>query len=220
MKNTSYIKRSVYLLLFLLIRCASSLYGTEGAGMAFKASLSGKVYKHFSFLLEEEIHPEDEFKGLEWFLSTVEVNYRLNKYLLAGGGYMSIVHHKTSDATQNRYYLYATGTYRIGHCAFSLRERYQSTYKAHSGHPNNALRSKLNISYITAKSDFAPFAYAEFFNNTQDRGRTSKIRLSAGSDYQLSPRNRLQLYYRYHIFNSSDNLNNRHTIGLCYTHRF
>ena len=81
----------------------------EGAGVYFKASLCGKIYKHFSFLVEEDIRPRDDFKEAEWFLTTVEVNYKFNKYLLAGSGYMSLARYKASDELRNRYYLYATG---------------------------------------------------------------------------------------------------------------
>lgn len=69
----------------------------EGAGVYFKASLCGKIYKHFSFLVEEDIRPRDDFKEAEWFLTTVEVNYKFNKYLLAGSGYMSLARYKASD---------------------------------------------------------------------------------------------------------------------------
>ena len=42
----------------------------EGAGVYFKASLCGKIYKHFSFLVEEDIRPRDDFKEAEWFNDT------------------------------------------------------------------------------------------------------------------------------------------------------
>ena len=109
----------------------------EGAGVYFKASLCGKIYKHLSFLVEEDIRPRDDFKEAEWFLTTVEVNYKFNKYLLAGSGYMSLARYKASDELRNRYYLYATGTYSAGRFTLSVRERFQSTYKVHAEHPNN-----------------------------------------------------------------------------------
>ena len=106
----------------------------EGAGVYFKASLCGKIYKHLSFLVEEDIRPRDDFKEAEWFLTTVEVNYKFNKYLLAGSGYMSLARYKASDELRNRYYLYATGTYSAGRFTLSVRERFQSTYKVHAKH--------------------------------------------------------------------------------------
>ena len=128
----------------------------EGAGVYFKASLCGKIYKHLSFLVEEDIRPRDDFKEAEWFLTTVEVNYKFNKYLLAGSGYMSLARYKASDELRNRYYLYATGTYSAGRFTLSVRERFQSTYKVHAEHPKNYLRSMLTLSYKIGKSGFCP----------------------------------------------------------------
>ena len=194
----------------------------EGAGVYFKASLCGKIYKHFSFLVEEDIRPRDDFKEAEWFLTTVEVNYKFNKYLLAGSGYMSLARYKASDELRNRYYLYATGTYSAGRFTLSVRERFQSTYKVHAEHPKNYLRTMLTLSYKICKTDFSPFAYAEIFNDTGYQGNmhTDRIRLSAGSDYKINKQNALQLYYRYHIFNVYDPVNYKHAIGLTYSHRF
>ena len=166
----------------------------EGAGVYFKASLCGKIYKHFSFLVEEDIRPRDDFKEAEWFLTTVEVNYKFNKYLLAGSGYMSLARYKASDELRNRYYLYATGTYSAGRFTLSVRERFQSTYKVHAEHPKNYLRSMLTLSYKIGKSGFCPFAYTEVFNDTRNKMRSDKIRFSTGSNYQLNPNNNLQLY--------------------------
>lgn len=219
MKDTLYRKRYIYLILFF-IGYTSSLYAMEGAGVYFKASLCGKIYKRFSFLVEEDIRPRDDFKEAEWFLTTVEINYRLNKYLLAGGGYMSLARYKASDELRNRYYLYATGTYSIGRFSFALRERFQSTYKVHAEHPKNYLRSMLTLSYKMGKLGLEPFVYAEVFNDTQNQMRSDKIRFSAGSNYRLNAHNTLQLYYRYHIFNVTDPVNYRNAIGVCYTHRF
>ena len=194
----------------------------EGAGVYFKASLCGKIYKHFSFLVEEDIRPRDDFKEAEWFLTTVEVNYKFNKYLLAGSGYMSLARYKASDELRNRYYLYATGTYSAGRFTLSVRERFQSTYKVHAEHPKNYLRTMLTLSYKISKTDFSPFAYAEIFNDTGYQGNmhTDRIRLSAGSDYKINKQNALQLYYRYHIFNVYDPVNYKHAIGLTYSHWF
>ena len=159
----------------------------EGAGVYFKASLCGKIYKHLSFLVEEDIRPRDDFKEAEWFLTTVEVNYKFNKYLLAGSGYMSLARYKASDELRNRYYLYATGTYSAGRFTLSVRERFQSTYKVHAEHPKNYLRSMLTLSYKIGKSGFCPFAYTEVFNDTRNKMRSDKIRFSTGSNYQLNP---------------------------------
>ena len=62
MKN--YFRRNRFFILsaFWILLFHSSLYAIDGAGMAFKVSLSGKIYHKFSFLFEEDIRPKSNFK--------------------------------------------------------------------------------------------------------------------------------------------------------------
>ena len=62
---------------FLLLSICPSLLAMEGTGVALKVSLSGKIYKRFSFVLEEDIRPRDDFREAGWFLTTGEINYRI-----------------------------------------------------------------------------------------------------------------------------------------------
>lgn len=219
-----YFKRNCcFILCFLLMLASySPLVAMDGAGMAFKVSLSGKIHRNFSFLFEEDIRPKSNFRQAEWFLTTGEVNYTVNHYLKTGVGYMLLCQYKASDELRNRYYIYASGNYPIGHFTLSLRERFQSTYKTGLQHPKNYLRTMLTLSYKIRKTGLSPFAYAEIFNDTGYQGQmhTDRIRFSAGSDYKINKQNSLQLYYRYHIFNAYDPVNYKHGIGLTYAHRF
>lgn len=216
------ISRNSLLLLALCLAYATSGQAMDGVGVAFKASLSGKIYKNLSFLVEEDIRPKADFRQAEWFLTTAEVNYRFCPFLKAGVGYMLLSRYKAPDQLRNRYYLYASANYPCGRFTFSLRERFQSTYRVDAAHPKNFLRTMFTLSYKAGKSGFTPFGYAELFNDTGRRGQMclERIRLSAGSDYRLSLHDELQLYYRYHIFNAYDPVNYRHAIGVAYSHRF
>lgn len=222
MKN--YFRRSRFFILsaFWILLFHSSLYAIDGAGMAFKVSLSEKIYHKFSFLFEEDIRPKSNFKQAEWFLTTGEVNYTFNPYVKAGVAYMLLCQYKASEELRNRYYVYASASYPIGNLSFSLRERFQSTFKTGGQHPKNYLRTMLTVSYKIGKTGFSPFVYGELFNNTGHQGNmyTERIRLSTGSDYKINKQNTLQLYYRYHIFNVYDPVNYKHAIGLTYSHRF
>lgn len=219
-----YLKRDCILILlfFLILPGHTPVRAMEGTGMAFKLSMSGKIYHNFGFLFEEDIRPASDFKQAEWFLTTGEVNYTFNPYLKTGIAYMLLCQYKASNELRNRYYIYATGKYPIGNFSLSLRERFQSTYKTNALHPKNYLRTMLTISYKIGKTGFCPFGYAEVFNDTGYQGKmhADRIRLSAGSDYKINKQNALQLYYRYHIFNVYDPVNYKHAIGLTYSHRF
>lgn len=192
----------------------------DGVGTYFRANVSGKIYKGLSFFLEQDIRPREDFKEMQWFFSTAELNYKCNKYLVAGAGYMCMIRYKDSDQLRNRYYLYATGRYPLGPFTFSIRERFQSTFRAKATHPSDYLRSMFNISYKIQKTGFTPFTYVEIFNNTRNSLKTDKIRLSTGMNYKLNTKNSLQLFYRYHIFHVKDPVNYQNVIGICYSHHF
>lgn len=215
-------RNSLLLLVFLFALPCPSL-AMDGAGIAFKVSLSGKIYHKFSYLIEEDIRPKPDFRQAEWFLSTGEINYRINPCLKAGVGYMLLNQYKATNELRNRYYFYALASHPLGKgFTLALRERFQSTYKVNADHPKNYLRTMLTLSYKAGKSGLTPFTYAELFNDTRYQGKmhTDRIRLSAGSDYRLNQHNSLQLYYRYHIFNAYDPVNYKHAIGISYSHNF
>ena len=212
--------RGLLPVLFLLISISAS--AMEGTGIAFRVSLSGKIYRQLGFLIEEDIRPQKDFKQLEWFLSTAEVNYQVKPYLRLGGGYMSLAKYKSPQKLRNRYYFYALANYRFGAFKLSVRERFQSTYRRHTSEPNNYLRSMLMGSYDIGKSPFSLFAFVECFNQAKSgsRFRLDKVRYSAGVDYHMNKKNEFQLYYRYHTFRVTDPVNYRNYIGACYLHRF
>lgn len=207
---------------FCLLSPPSSLQAREKFNTAFKVSLSGTLAPRLGWLAEEDFRPSSDFGHGEWSLTTAELNYRLLPWLRTGAGYMLMARLYRSDGLRNRYYLYATAACQVGIFRFSLRERFQSTYRAGGAHPNNYLRSMLTLSCALGRTGASPFFYAEPFNNTGYKGRmkADKIRLSTGCDYRIDPCNSLQLYYRYHIFHAYDPLNYRHALGLTYSHRF
>lgn len=221
-----YLQQSRLLLLLFLLFCRIDdcpVQAMDGTNIAFKASFSGKIYRKWSFLIEEDIRPKVNFRQAEWFLTTAEINYRITSYLKAGTGYMLLNQYKAPDELRNRYYFYISASYALNNrFTLSLRERFQSTYKMDGDHPKNYLRCMLTLSYKAGKSGFTPFTYAELFNDTGYKGKmhTDRIRFSAGSDYRLNAHNSLQLYYRYHLFNAYDPVNYKHAIGISYSHSF
>lgn len=201
---------------------SSTLQAREKFNMAFKASFSGSVVPKIGWLAEEDFRPSGDCRNGEWSLTTAELNYRPFSWLRAGAGYMLMARLYRSDGLRNRYYVYSTVSCHAGLFCFSVRERFQSTFRRGAAHPNNYLRSMLTVSYTWGRTGAAPFVYAEPFHNTGYKGKmkADKIRLSAGCDYRIDPHNSLQLYYRYHIFNAYDPLNYRHALGVTYSHRF
>lgn len=205
-----------------LILFTPVLSAREGFNTAFKLSVSGHLYKSFYLLAEEDLRPDTAFGNLEWSLTTAEINYRFTKSLRVGAGYMLMARLHQSDGLRNRYYIYASVTHSLSRFTFSIRERFQSTYRQGAAHPQNYLRSMVTIAYHIPRIPLSPFIYVEPFNNTGYKGKmhTDKVRFSTGCDYQWNRANAFQIYYRYHLFQIADPLNYRHALGVTYSHRF
>ena len=139
------------------------------------------------------------------------------------------------------------GSVSAGYFSFSLRERWQYTYRPEAqdkkynfkwaedaddndyisgyamepvkGKGKNVLRSRLQVSYDIPNSKFEPFANAEMFN---DNDGISKMRYQIGTDYKIKKKHVLSLTYRYQTVNNNDDEGegNAHLIGLGYMYKF
>lgn len=194
----------------------------DGVGYGLRTTLSGKIYKNFSFFFEEDVRFRNDMRA-EWFITTGEINYQiLPTYLRGGAGYISFIQYKGAKTIRHRYYLNLIGSYTLGNFKFDLRERYQGTHTKGKTGLSHALRSRLKISYPIGKSGFAPYVYIEPFNNLKKNMHLDKVRYAVGCTYKIDKHNGVELYYRYHTFSDGyyDIINHRHNINLCYSYTF
>ena len=127
----------------------------------------------------------------------------------------------------------------IGDFRFSLRERWQYTYrpehtvderwsyfdnaydgkpKTYDGKGKNVLRSRLQVEYDKKGLAVTPYVNAELFN----AWRLEKVRYHAGLDWKLSKSHTVGMFYRYqHVNGDEDELETDcHLIGLGYKFKF
>lgn len=79
------------------------------------------------------------------------------------------------------------------------------------------------MEYDIKKSKFEPYLSVELFNLLNDpvENDMDKIRYTAGTNYKLNKRNKLDLFYRYDNFMDEDeDFNGRHVVGIGYSHSF
>ena len=171
-------------LFFTFLTPSAACHAMNGTGVAFKVRFAGTIYKRLGFLVEEDIRPKSDFSQMEWYLTTAELNYKLFPNLRAGVGYMSLAKYNAPDELRNRYYFYAMGHQQWGNVRFSVRERFQSTFRRHTPHPTNYSRSMLMVSYQNITIPLSSFAYIQVFNRTTaGMGlNADKILYSAGMD--------------------------------------
>lgn len=213
--------RTCFVAILSILCLSDSITAHEGSNLAMRISLSEQIDRNWSVLVEEDLRTGESLSSMQWLLSVAEINYTICPALSGGIGYTNLFNFHDHTETRHRYYLYVQGNYSIRQFRLSLQERFQSTYNRKAAHPTNYLRSKLTVSYRLPSLKLEPFVYVEPFNNTGYRGklRTDRIRLSGGTTYRITPKNSLQIYYRYHIFNRFDPVNYRHAFGIVYQHK-
>ena len=154
----------------------SNCYSQDKWGSSISVELSKRIIKGLNVSFEEDFRLRDDFKTVDRFSSTLELSYKPITYLKIGGAYnlMYYQHEKRGWEYRQRYYFYATGMYKIDRFRFSIRERFQSTYRngvketAKRANPKLYLRSRFEVEYDIRKSKFAPFASVEMFNTLND----------------------------------------------------
>lgn len=220
--------------LLLALSCSTFLFAqsTDKVGMNTSVEVSKKVLPGLELSLEEEFRFRDNFSDFDRFSTTLGLSYKFNSYLKAGGAYNLINYNhpslKKDWEIRHRYYFFAQGSYEYNRFTISLRERFQSTFRQGvyqtdtRANPKLYLRSRLELSYDIRKSNFEPYVSCEFYNslNSKTGNGMDQISCIVGAKYKINKRNSLELYYKNLNFEEDDEDENRHIIGLGYSHKF
>lgn len=199
-------------------------------------SVAGEIdiIKGLNFGVEGEFRSRDNSSEVDRWSGSADLSYRICPYLKAGVSYSFLYvnnEKKKGNVWENRhrYNIYLTGSYKWDRFTFSLRERFQHTYrvgvkeKADRANPKQILRSRLQISYNIRKCKFNPYVSCEFFNGLNDpqKNELEKVRYTIGTEYKLNKKNSFDFCYRYQTKDSGDDDEpNRHILGISYSHKF
>lgn len=241
-----------FLLLFSLFPFfpLSASAQSDDFGLDFELEVEKKLSKQWSLGLEGEVRTRDNTKTMDRWSGGLSVDYKIAKWLKASAGYTFLydnnekITYKTNGAVnkeahywgvRHRFNVSLTGSQKFGNFKFSLRERWQYTYrpeytvderwsylknaydgKAHtySGKGKHVLRSRLQVEYDNNKVPVSPYASVEFFNQMS----LEKVRYQVGAEWSLTKQHAVGAFYRYqHISNDDEEIEtNRHLIGLSY----
>ena len=234
--------------------------GKEGNdfGLWMTVGVDKKINKKWSVGVEFEYRLKDNIEeGKGWGASNrwsiaVGADYKPISWLKLDAGYKFIRDHSLPEwneedqeeteaywGSKHRVYASATGSYKVQNVKFSLRERWQYTYRpeytvderwsylnnaydgkshTYAGKGKNVLRSRLQVEFDKKGWDVTPYANVELFNAWS----LQKTRYTVGLDWKLSKQHAVGAFYRYQNVRSDDDDNepNRHMIGVGYTFKF
>jgi len=182
-----------------------------------------KINKKTTVRLEHETRYNLTESALGRLGNTLEVDYSISKSFNGGAAYHHIYNHDISKniyANRHRYYLYLRYRRKIGDFSFYVRERFQSTYynkSVESGKytPQNALRTKAQISYRIRTLSLTPYLSGQFkyLVNHPKKNEIDKTRWSLGVEYKISKMFTIDLYYQKENEHNAKNPDNYDIIG-------
>ena len=193
--------------MLMLITSGKTSYAQEkDYGTWLAVDITKELTKKLDLEFEEEVRIFKQFGEINRFGTTGGLSYSVSKFLKAGAGYTWIYRHDVNDSfweNRHRYYLQLTGKLEAGRFAFSLREKFQSTYidkdiKGFDYSPENYLRSRLQIAWDLKNNPMEPYASVEIINqlNNPEGNKVDNIRYTAGVEFPLSKKLNLDTYFR------------------------
>lgn len=243
-------RRITLLAVFLCTMVAGVYAQSDDFGIWTSAEVKKKIFPGFDASVEGEFRTRDGVDNVERWSAGAGVAYRITSFLKADGGYTFIYSHSPGEMTKkgnyvsdywsprHRMYLSLTGKLNWQRFEFSLRERYQYTYRTSqlvskydgddgsqkadeeiTGKGKNVLRSRLQAEWNIKKSRFAPYASCELYHSMSDSWALDKTRWTLGTGYKINKKNSLDFFYRYQN-HADDDETNGHVVGAGYTFKF
>lgn len=243
--------KRIFLLSALFCMLVTGVHAqSDDLGIWTSAEVRKKIFPGFDASIEGEFRTRDGLKNVERGTLAAGVAYRITPYLKADAGYTFIYSHRPGETTKkgnyvsdywsprHRMYLSLTGKLTWNRFDFSLRERYQYTYRTSqmvskydgddgsqkadeeiTGKGKNVLRSRLQVEWNIKKSNFAPYASCELYHSMSDSWTLDKTRWTVGTGYKINKKNSLDFFYRYQN-HSDDDETNGHVVGAGYKFKF
>ncbi len=239
---------------------------TDDFGLDFSLEVQKKIDKQWSVSLEGELRTRNNTQTNDRWSVGLGVDYKATKWLKASAGYNLLYDNyerisyfdaeddevddgDADEGDPKKRARYWSARHRvnvaltlskklIGDFKFSLRERWQYTYRpeytvderwsffddeydgeehTYRGKGKNVLRSRLQAEYKVKGFPGTPYAHVELFN----AWNLEKVRYTLGYDWKINKQHTVGLFYRYQtVNNDDDNEANRHLIGLSYHLKF
>ena len=242
-------------LILLALLCAFLLpqaLRADDSGLIFSAEASHKIRKGLNVDVGTEFRSRNDFRTADRVSFGVGISYKLLPWLKASGGYDLLIDNNREEITyqddgvsynnwrpsywglRHRFNVSLTASRKVQRVEFSLRERWQYTYRPSKmidnfdfdegewedhevrGKGKNVLRSRFQVEWDIPRCKYDPFASVEFHNAKH----LEKTRFIVGAEHTIKKTHDFKLYYRYQLTGSDSNEPDIHMLGLGYTYKF
>lgn len=222
----------------------------DDLGLWTSVGMEKRLFRDFDLSLEGEFRSRDKLSEVGRWSGSAGMAYKITNWLKAATAYTYIYYNHPLEITnkgnviseywqpKHRFYFQLTGKISLNRFTFSLRERWQYTYRPSQsvskfdgddgspkddeyvkGKGKNVLRSRLQATYNIPKCSLTPYASCELTHLLNDKGAIDKTRWTLGIEWKLSKHHGLDFYYLYQNHADDDEANG-HVIGAGYTFKF
>lgn len=244
-------KIRVWVSLLMLLCCAVPGKSENDFGISGGIGVEKKIVKGLDFNVEGEFRSRNDVCTVDRWSGSAGLSYSVCPWLKAAVDYTFLYSYEPLEYTKagnivpeywlmrHRFNVAFTGKCDWKRFTFSLRERWQYTYRPQhetekydgrngnrkedeviKGKGRNNLRSRLKVEYDIPKCKFTPYVSCELTHNLHDGFYYEKTRCMAGTEWKMSKKHRFDFYYLYQVQNHSDDGPDLHVLGAKYTFKF
>lgn len=246
-------KHLTILLVAFLMAPLSALAEGDDWGLELSAGANYKVTKRLNLSLKGELRTRNDFQTLSRWNIGFDAAYKLCPYAKVSAGYSFLIDNNREKfsyddisgevtrwrpsywGTRHRVNVSLTGSIDCGRFTFSLRERWQYTYRPDkstrrydfieeewedrvvNSSAKNVLRSRLLVEYDIPGVKIDPYVSAELFNSWE----LEESRFAVGADWRITKKHAVGVYYRYQLVKKNNPADrNMNMLGVEYKFKF
>lgn len=244
----SSMRKIIVLLPLLILSSMPTLAQHSDFGTMYTIGASKNINDKWDIGIEGELRFYNNSQTINRYSAAIEGQYKFSEWLKMGAEYKFIYDRREEKLNEQVYYqpsyhtpkhrvsISLTGNVSWNRFSFSLRERWQYTYRPEKtterydfnsalwketvvgSKAEHTLRSRFQVEYDIQNSDIDPFASIELYNKMA----LERTRLTFGAEYKIKQKHSFELFYRYQYDNEEvdDDDHLMHYIGLGYTYNF
>lgn len=175
--------------------------------MRFEVSAEYKPVKNLTLNLAQELRLKNNSSQLDRLYTTLDVSYKVYKYIKVGASYSFHALYKGDSAWQFRHRgrLHLTGSYSVDNWGLSLRVMPEVTYAdkdvnpLEEVNPEWLMRTRLKVDYSFIDKPVKPYVSVEMFNPLKTVPNYTdwldRMRYTVGVEWSIDAHNKFDFYY-------------------------
>ncbi len=176
----------------------------------FEVSAEWKPVKNLTLSLAEEVRLKNMSSNLDRLYTTLDISYKVYKYIKVGASYSFHAMYKGADAVEQWQYrhrgrLHVTGSCSVNNWGLSLRAMPEVTYldaetnPLEEVNPEWVFRTRFKVDYSFIDKPVKPYASVEMFNPLKNveynTSWINRLRYSVGVEWSVDAHNKFDFYY-------------------------